>query len=384
MIEALYDLDNLYEAFVQVKKVSGWKEQTQRYEETLLSHLINLQHRLLDKTYLPNKPNQFVLNERGKTRNIESYSIDDRIVQSCFVDKVLLPLCLPKLIYDNSASIKNRGTEFFRKRLILHLKQYAKENGNNGYILLGDFTKFFDNIWHTTFIQTLIEFGADEETVEFTKLLLKQHLVDVSYMSDEEYSNCMNIPFNSLEYSKLDKSLFTGEKYMAKSMGIGSQIAQIAGVSVPYRIDNYCKIVQGIVPYARYMDDFYVISKDKDYLHRLADEIKQMGLERGLILNSKKTQVVNLKHKFTILKTQYVLKPDGQVLQFPDKGTFKRERRKLRKFKDKLQSGEMSKEKIDETYGSWRGSIVKRFGECKSIKSMDTYFNNLFTEVNDG
>lgn len=109
MIEALYNLDNLYEAFLEVKAASGWKETTQRYEEDLLFHLLDLHKRLINGTYKPTKPYCFLYNERGKLRLIESYIIDDRIVQWCFVNKVLLPLIRPKLIYDNSASLKGAG-----------------------------------------------------------------------------------------------------------------------------------------------------------------------------------------------------------------------------------------------------------------------------------
>lgn len=307
MIEKLYDLENLYESFLDVKAGSGWKERTQRYEEDLMMNLVGLVKRLREGTYRPSPPHTFLINERGKTRLIESYCIEDRIVQGCFVKKILMPICLPKLIYDNSASVKKRGTDHFRRRLEYHLKSYEKKHGNDGYILLGDFTKFFDNIWHESFTNAMRAFGADEEVLSFLQTFLDTHCVDVSYMTDEQYGRCMLEPFNAIEYEKIDKSLKTGRRWMKKSVGIGSQIAQVAGVVTPYRMDNYIKIVKGIKYYGRYMDDFYVVDPSKEYLRELLEEVDDISKELGLILNRKKTQIVSLKHEFTILKTGYRL-----------------------------------------------------------------------------
>ena len=45
-------------------------------------------------------------------------------------------------------------------------------------------------------------------------------------MDDEEYKDCMNKLFNSIDYSMIDNSLFTGEKFMNKHLDIGDQVAQ--------------------------------------------------------------------------------------------------------------------------------------------------------------
>jgi len=64
----------------------------------------------------------------------------------------------------------------------------------------------------------------------FIEKLIDTFRVDVSYMSEEEYADSMNTLYNALEHAKIDKAELTGEKYMKKSVGIGSQISQISGV----------------------------------------------------------------------------------------------------------------------------------------------------------
>jgi len=379
MFNEVYDIDNLYKAFKRVKKASGWKTQTQLYEEDLLFKLNDLSERLKNGSYKPSKTTTFILNERGKTRCIESSCIDDRIVQASFCDNVLTPLCTPKLIYDNSASLKNRGTSHFRNRLLKHLNDFSKIHGCEGYILLGDYSKFFDNIRHDVFLKTLCDFGIDEDSYEFAKVLMDQYKVDVSFLNDEEYEKCMDTLFNSLDYMKIPDEMLTKEKYMYKSMAIGSAIAQIAGVTVPYRIDNLCKIVHSIKGYGRYMDDFYVIHESKEYLKELLDEIESESKELGLFLNTKKTQIVKLSHWFTILKTQYKIDGNGKVCKKPKPQSFTRERRRMKK----LVNEGVPKDKILSMYSCWRGDIVSRFGECRSLLSTDEYINNLFKEFDE-
>lgn len=379
MIENLYDIENLYRAFLQVKKVSGWKAQTQLYNEDLFANLYKLRQRLMNGTYVPRNPNIFLLNERGKVRVIESYCVEDRIVQGCFVQNVLMPICFPKLIYDNDASVKRRGTSHFRNRLEKNLHQFAKEHGNEGYILIGDFRKFFYNIRHEAFLRVLKSFGADDDVLDFTRLCLKQHEVDVSYMSDNEYENCMDMVFDALEYYQtIPDNLKAGEKMMPKSVGIGAPVGQIAGVITPSPLDNYIKIVRSIKRYGRYMDDFYIIHESKEFLQELLIEIKGICDSLGLILNMKKTQIIPLRHRFTILKTQYYINDIGKVVKIPCKENFTRERKRLKKFKKKLDNGSLTLEKITSMYLSWRNSIVVRFGENRQIKNMDNLFQSLF------
>ena len=363
MFELLYDIDNLYNAFLQVKEASVWKEETQLYEMYLVPNLNRLSNAIKNQTYVPTQPRIFFMNERGKPRCIESRTVDDRIVQCVVHTQIIMPAIKNKLIYDNAASIENRGTDFFRRRLEYHLSDFAAHHGTNGYILLIDFKKFFDNIWHSVFIEMLRPLIPDKLVMSFIEMLVYSNRIDVSYMSDEEYANCMYVPFNNLEYRMaVAQGLIkcTGEKFMYKGMGLGSQISQDAGIFVPHRIDNYIKIVCGIKPYARYMDDSYIIHESKEFLWDLLGRIKEMTMSLGIFINEKKTQVVNLKHEFTILQTRYKLYPNGSIAVMPNNDTFIRESHKLLKQAELLNipSSKMTYDMIDNSYRSWKGAVL--------------------------
>ena len=112
------------------------------------------------------------------------------------------------IIYDNCASIKGRGISHQRDRFEVHLRKYYRLYGNEGWILFGDFSKFYDNIIHEIAKRELLKLFDDDEFIDW---LLTQIFdgfkIDVSYMTDEEYAKCMANTFNKLEYREQRKNL---------------------------------------------------------------------------------------------------------------------------------------------------------------------------------
>lgn len=379
-MESVYDANALLDAFRQAKKGTAWKESVQRYEMNLLRNINHTQKELANGTYEQKDFYEFSLSERGKTRHIKSMHISDRVVQRSVCDNVLIPELQRYLIYDNGASMEGKGIHFARKRLSTHLhRYYRKHKSNEGYILLIDFSKFFDNINHEPLIEAMRNKIGDTETMSFVEKLIDTFKIDVSYMTDEEYKESLNTLYNALEYAKIDKEELTGQKFMKKSVGIGSQISQISGVFYPTRIDNYCKIVKGMKYYGRYMDDIYIIHEDKEYLKQLLKEIEQICDELGLFINAKKTQIIKLSKGFTFLKIKYSLTDTGKVVQRVSRDSVTRMRRKLKKLRIKLDQGEIGFEDVRCAYNSWRGSVA-HYDSYTTLKNMDKLFDELFIE----
>ena len=379
-MESVYDANALLDAFRQAKKGTAWKESVQRYEMNLLRNINHIQKELANGTYEQKDFYEFSLSERGKTRHIKSMHISDRVVQRSVCDNVLIPELQRYLIYDNGASMEGKGIHFARKRLSTHLhRYYRKHKSNEGYILLIDFSKFFDNINHEPLIEAMRNKIGDTEIMSFVEKLIDTFKIDVSYMTDEEYKESLNTLYNALEYAKIDEEELTGQKFMKKSVGIGSQISQISGVFYPTRIDNYCKIVKGMKYYGRYMDDIYIIHEDKEYLKQLLKEIEQICDELGLFINAKKTQIIKLSKGFTFLKIKYSLTDTGKVVQRVSRDSVTRMRRKLKKLRIKLDQGEIGFEDVRCAYNSWRGSVA-HYDSYTTLKNMDKLFDELFIE----
>lgn len=282
----LLDLNVLYKAFNKCKSGVDWKCSMQKYEANILLNLNSLQKDLKNKTYIPDKYVEFTVSERGKTRHIKSPSIRDKILQRAICDNILEPIIYPKLIHNNGASIKGKGVEFSRKQLTKHLQQYYREYGNKGYILVGDFRKFFESIPHDKLIKTLSKYVLDEDVMNLLKLIINSYT---------------------------DTGI---------GLGIGSQASQIFGVFYPTPIDKYCTVVEENKYYARHMDDFYIIHHDEEYLKQLLPKIRKISDELGLTLNEKKTQICKLSKGFVFLKQFIYMTDTGKIVRRPAKNKY--------------------------------------------------------------
>ena len=368
----IFDGNALFEAYKRAKKGSDWKPQVQRFEMTYLLELSRIQRELKEMTYEFLPSTQFVLNERGKTRVIRGEQIKDRIVKHTLCDEVLNPAVKNFLIYDNGASLVGKGIAFTRKRLLTHLRRYyAQHHSNDGYILLIDFSKYYDNIRHDILMELMKKYVTDEHSLWLLQKTVDRSKVDVSYMSDDEYENCLDILFNSLLYQEIDQRLLTGEKFMGKHLNIGDQVAQTAGIAYPIPIDNFVKIVKGVKFYGRYMDDSYAIHESKEFLEELLKGIVEIAGSLGITVNLKKTRICKLSDHWRFLQIQYSLTDTGRVIQKINPKRLTAMRRKMKKLAPKLTEKEFT-----DFFRSWFKNHYKIMSRYQR-NNIETLFNQL-------
>lgn len=346
-LEVVADGNALVDAFYESKKEVSWKASVQRYEMNLLRNTLESKRKLEKGLDVSQGFIEFSLCERGKTRWIKSVHIKERCIQRSLCDNVLVPVIQRGLIYDNGASMRKKGIHFALNRMDAHLHRYYRENGfsNDGYILLIDFSGYFNNILHEPVYEILKKEFKDERLLNLARQLIE--------------------PFDD-----------TGE---GKSLGIGSQISQILAVRYPSEIDMYVKQKLHIKYYGRYMDDSYMIHHDKEYLKQCLEEMKVLYEKYGIKINTKKTQIVKLSRGFTFLKVYHILNGNGKIIKKPCKASITRERRKLKKLKKKLDKGEISYKDIECQYQSWRG-YISYTNSYNTIRRMDKLYNELFIE----
>lgn len=331
----------LFKAACQSRKAIRWKESVQRYFMSWFRNVLELRRKMLAGENVTMGFIEFDLVERGKRRHIKSVHFKERVAQRSLCDNALVPVLSRSLIYDNGASLEGKGISFARNRLKHHLHQYFRRTGgNDGYILLMDFTGYFDNILHGPVYKLLDRAFADKRIVEFCRQFIE--------------------PF--------------GEK----SLGIGSQISQILAVSYRSRLDHFIKEVLRAKEYACYMDDSYLMDEDKGRLWRRFEAIKKICADFGIKINKKKTQIVKISRGFTYMKGKFFLTGTGKVIVRPCRKNTTTARRKLKKFYRFLRQGVMKLEQIVCSYNSYRGYIKNDYNSHRTIRSMDKLFHELF------
>lgn len=355
----IVDANNLYDAFYKSRKGSHWKAQVQRYRWDVLGKTRKLQKELENFQY--RKPgdydlspySEFFVNERGKVRAITALSIRDRVVKHVLNDNFLLPHIRPYLIYDNGASLQGKGVSFTRKRLLSHLRRFYQEHGNTGYVLLMDFSGYYDNIDHYKAMEIICKYEPDEFARRLVWQAYDSYKVDVS---DYEVDG----KFNMVEYRRKNPAKL-GERYLHKSLSVGDQTSQITAVLFPTLIDNFVKIVKGCKYYARYMDDLYVLVNSRETAELLMKQICEKAAELNIFINDKKTKVISLKHTFMFLQFKYKLLDNGFVLTRINPKTVTRMKRKLKKLARLGVSAE-------DIVKSWLGSYQKYMSKRQVMK----------------
>lgn len=342
LMNKLYEIttiDKLNDAYYEVAKASKWKKATQLYEKNLLQNNLILQKDLRSNSYVQLNTINFTIHERGKVRNIKSPQIRDRIVQKVLNKYILVPELNKYLIYDNYASIKNRGTSFARKRHLFYLHKVIKQYGRDAYILQIDIRKYFDNIDHNILINMI------KDKIKHVELYpLIEYIINNSSETD-------------------------------KGLNLGSETPQICAILYLGYIDNYCKNVEGIKYYGRYMDDIYIFHNDKEYLHSLLERINNKLDDIGLEINYKKTHITKLTHQYTFLQTIYYINDNYKIIRKMTRQKIVRERRKIKRYKRLLDNNKMTKNEIYNSYMSWRYSAIKEYDCYNTIKSMDYIFH---------
>ena len=101
----------------------------------------------------------------------------------------------------------------------------------------------------------------------------------------------------------------------------------------------------------------------------------------GGTLSERKTQIIKLSKGFEYLKTRYHLTDTGKIICKPNKDNITRSRRCLKKFKKKLETGEMTMEQIERSYQS-RMQALNHCNAWHTAQNLDKLYNELFTEVN--
>jgi hypothetical protein len=336
------DPDNLYQSFKRSKLEVSWKESVQRYEMHLLPNLSETRRKLLAGESVSKGFVEFDLMERGRLRHIKSVHISERVVQKCLCDQILVPVISRCLIYDNGASLKNKGLHFSIRRLVTHLtKYYRQERTNEGYCLMVDFSKFFDNIRHKDLLEMLAQLFKDQRIITLTNDFIK--------------------PFGD-----------------GKSLGLGSQISQISAIFYPNRLDHYLKEIRRVKFYGRYMDDIYLIHRDKAFLQECLQDIIRICGSLGITVNTRKTRIAKLTDGVKFLKGSYSLSETGKVVRRAASDSRKRMRRKLKKFQGLWLHNRMSIADVYAGYQSWRNNYMKRFNAYHTVRRMDEYYNTLF------
>lgn len=335
----MLDFEQYVFAFKECRNRTAWKKSIQAFWYNFTPNVFSIIDKLENKKIKMAKPDEFMINERGKPRLIRSIPIEERIFVKVLCKNIIQPVIIPQLIYHNSACIKGKGTLFAKQQLKKQLHAYYINHGYKGYVLTVDFSKFFPNIDHGILYNKLFKLFKDENIRWLLRLII--------------------------------------DSFGDKGLALGSELSQLLATWFPNDLDHFIKERLHIKYYGRYMDDFYLIHHDIKYLEYCLEEIKKVCERLKIIINEKKTKFHTVENGFRFLQCNFSITPIGEVIVKPSKKNNLRLRRKLGKYKKMLDRGKINYEDVRNTYESWKGHL-KGSNHFKMLRNMEQFYISLF------
>lgn len=307
-----------------------WKTSVTQFEMNALKNTTKAIVSIKSNKYKLSDYQHFTIYE-PKFRYITATKIKDRQVQRSLCDTVLYKLITKSFIYSNGACQKSKGTNFVLKDFKKQLQRYYRKNGDSGYYLKCDIHHFFESINH-----------------DILKSLLKKKI------SDEHILNMLFMIIDSF-----------GER----GLGLGSQVSQLLALLYLDELDHIIKEKLRIKVYTRYMDDFILVSENKENLILAKKYIEEYLSTIDLELNNK-TTLQKLKYGINYLHWKYKITPTGKVIMLPDKKRCTDRRRKLKRLIKLYQNDKVSLDTLLQISTAMKAHLSKG-NAYKAIKEID-------------
>lgn len=341
---AVVGYDALWDSMMKCKCGVMWKCSVANFVLNGVREIGRLSDELLNGEY-HERPHKYFTITSPKKRDIMSISFRDRVYQRSLNDVAIYPVMIRSFIHDNCACQKGKGTDFARDRFKCHLQRFYRKHGRDGYVLKLDIRGYYPNMRHDA-VKDKFRRYLDENVYDKASAILDSFPGDVG--------------FNP-----------------------GSQIIQIAGISLLDDLDHYVKERLRVKYYVRYMDDILIIGESKEELLKIKEVIRKELSKIGFELHEEKSKVISLLKEVLFLGFKYRITETGRVLMIVDPARVRAERKKLFRLVGLAKQGKISKEKVDQCYQSWRSHALKG-NSWKLIQRMDRYYRNLWRKDTNG
>ena len=251
--EELIDFDALYNSMLKCRKGVSWKPSVAHFLLNPLEECIKLSNELKGGTYKAKEPRRFTV-FTPKRREIVSIAFRDRVYQRSLNDNAVYPAMVKSFVNANCACQKGKGTDYARNLFANMLRSFYRKHGLDGYILQCDIHGYYPTMSHALAEKTF-EGKLSGKTFEAVQKVIRQQ-----YDGDTGFNP-------------------------------GSQMIQIAGISVLNGKDHFIKKKLCCRYYVRYMDDFIILESDLTRLQMVETNIGLYLAGLGFQFNPKKTRI---------------------------------------------------------------------------------------------
>ena len=284
-------LSDLRQAYYDARRHKRNKPYQQRFETNLESNLNELCDELFSRSYQPHPSTCFIITD-PKKREVFAAEFRDRIVHHLYYNYMHL-LYERTFIHDTYSCIKNRGTHYGIRRLEQHIRKESQNYTVPCYVMKMDIRGYFMHIDRKRLLDICyatidkmayhrVSYHRTERWVDVIDVDFVKYLTEVIVLLDPIISCRMKGPKSDWDDLPNDKSLFHSPSNCGLPIGnLTSQLFSNVYLNV---LDQFMKRELKCKHYGRYVDDFYVVSADKEWLHSIVPKVTEflwncLGLE---------------------------------------------------------------------------------------------------------
>ncbi len=261
-------LTDLFAAYYQARSNKRNTHSQVRFEMNLSDNLIALYNEIRERRYKVGRSMCFIINDPVK-REVFAASFRDRVVHHLLFN-YLSPIFERYFIYDSYSCRKGKGTHFGVERLDHHIRSCSNNYSIPCYILKLDIQGYFMSIDRTILYELITDKLSDSESLD--KDLVEYLLKEIIF--NDPTKGC-RIKGHRSDWIGLPPSKSLFYSHSGCGLPIGNLTSQLFSNIYLSVLDDYITKTLGFKHYGRYVDDFYIISNNKD---RLLDAIPQIRL----------------------------------------------------------------------------------------------------------
>lgn len=344
--EELCSFETLWNAYRRARRCKRSKGSTAAFEYSAIEELLILSKSLLQGKYQPDPLDAFLIYE-PKKRLIQAPTFRDKVVQHAITDNIVYRELSRSFTLNTYAAQYGKGTHFGLEMLEKHLRTYflrkkgadeaARRSAGlppkpmeewdyaNGAVIKGDIRHFFQSIDHERLKNALAERFTDRSLQE-----LMWRYIDA-----------------------------------VDGLALGHQTSHIYAVFFVHSIMHYAGEKLHLPLAGMYMDDWYVICPDMRTAREALSLLRKQFARLGLELNQK-TNIFPLQNGIDFCGFHTYLTRTGKVVKKLRYSSIKRMKRRIRLWERQYAAGEISREKIMQSFQSWEAHA--KHGDTRKLR----------------
>ena len=259
---SVFSYRNIYQRYLDCRRNKRNSINALKFEIHAGEKILELETKLKNRTYHPSRSILFAA-KKPKLREIFAADFADRVVHHVLVHE-LEKTWEPIFIHDSYACRVGKGTHQAITRLQSFLKKSTHNGNYRSYYLQLDIKDFFTSIDKEILFSLLKKHVKDPNVLWLIQTVLFWDCTRL-YVARGEKAMLAQVPPN--------KSLFGKEN--KRGLPIGNLTSQFFANVYLNELDQFVKHTLKAHYYLRYVDDFVIVSSDRDELLRFKAQIKQ-------------------------------------------------------------------------------------------------------------